>query len=75
MDLSENNEDIFEQAVALAVVSKASLMLLHVLSYEEKDSPFPVFSDSPYVSFTIAEAWETHRQEWGKYEERGLELL
>jgi nucleotide-binding universal stress UspA family protein len=75
IDLSENNKDILEQAVELAAVSRANLMLLHVLSYEEKDSPFPVLSDSPYVSFTTADAWKIHRQEWGKYEERGLELL
>jgi nucleotide-binding universal stress UspA family protein len=75
MDLSENNEDIFEQAVALAAVSKANLMLLHVLSYEEKGSPFPVLSASPYAPVVLAETWEIHRQEWGKYEERGLALL
>jgi nucleotide-binding universal stress UspA family protein len=75
MDLSEYNEDIFEQAVEIAAVSNADLMLLHVLSYEEKGSPFPVLSVSPYAPVIISETWEVHRQEWEKYEERGLELL
>jgi nucleotide-binding universal stress UspA family protein len=77
IDLSENNEHIFEQAVALADLSKASLMLLHVLSYEEEDSPSPVASVSPYVpgSAFMAEAWDMHRQEWQEYEKQGLELL
>ncbi len=77
IDLSDNSEGVFEQAVALASSSRASLMLLHVLSYEEEDSPSPVASVSPYVpgSAFIAEAWDMHRMEWEKYEQQGLQLL
>jgi nucleotide-binding universal stress UspA family protein len=77
IDLSENSEEVFEQAVALATSSKASLMLLHVLSYEEEDSPSPIASVSPYVpgSAFMAEAWDMQRQEWQEYEKKGLELL
>lgn len=77
MDLSENNESIFEQAIELATASKADLMLLHVLSYEEANSPSPVLSVSPYTPDPIfmSETWEIHRQEWEKYERQGLELL
>ncbi|MGB8697893.1 MAG: universal stress protein [Thermosynechococcaceae cyanobacterium] len=75
MDLSENSEPIFEQAVALAAASKANLMLLHVLSYEEKDSPTPILSVSPYTPIALTETWDIHRQEWEKYEEQGLKLL
>jgi nucleotide-binding universal stress UspA family protein len=77
MDLSENCEAVFEQAVALATPSKASLMLVHVLSYEEEDSPSPISSVSPYApgSAFLAELWDINRQEWEKYEKEGLELL
>jgi nucleotide-binding universal stress UspA family protein len=77
MDLSDNSEAVFEQAVALAASSKASLMLLHVLSYEEEDSPSPVTSVSPYVpgSAFMSELWDINRQEWQEYEKKGLELL
>jgi nucleotide-binding universal stress UspA family protein len=75
MDLSENNGPIFEQAIELAAASKADLMLLHVLSYEEKDSPSPVLSVSPYAPIVMTETWEIYRQEWEKYEKQGLELL
>jgi nucleotide-binding universal stress UspA family protein len=75
MDLSESNELIFEQAVDLALASKAKLMLLHVLSYEEKDSPAPVLSVSPYMPVIMTETWEIHRQDWEKYEKKGLDLL
>jgi nucleotide-binding universal stress UspA family protein len=77
MDLSENSEAVFEQAVVLAASSKSSLMLLHVSSYEEEDSPTPVSSVSPYVpgSVFMAEVWDIHRQEWQEYEKKGLELL
>jgi nucleotide-binding universal stress UspA family protein len=60
IDLSENSEAVFEQAVALAASSKASLMLLHVLSYEEENSLSPVSSVSPYApdSALMAELWD-----------------
>jgi nucleotide-binding universal stress UspA family protein len=75
MNLSGINEGIFEQAVALAAPSKASLMLLHVLSYEETDSPPPTLSVSPYAPFATAETWKFHQQEWERYEKQGLDLL
>ncbi len=77
VDLSENSEAVFEQAVALATSSKASLMLVHVLSYEEEDSPSPISSVSPYApgSAFLAELWDINRQEWEKYEREGLKLL
>jgi nucleotide-binding universal stress UspA family protein len=77
MDLSKNSEAVFEQAVALAASSKTSLILVHVLSYEEEDSPSPISSVSPYApgSAFMPELWDMNRQEWEKYEKEGLELL
>lgn len=39
LDRSSNSKAVFDEALALAKATEASLMLLHVLSNEEKDSP------------------------------------
>ena len=78
MDMSEMSEEVFAQALAVAQQQgKATMMLLHVLSPEEDNSPLPIPPDMtelyPAVGndFTL-EAW---REQWEEFERQGLEML
>ncbi len=52
MDRSPASRNVFEFAMSLAKATGASLMLLHVLSSEEKDFPIPtIYSGLEYESF------------------------
>ena len=50
LDRSELSKQVFEQALALAKVTQANLMLLHVLSAEEGSPYVPVCSGFDYYS-------------------------
>lgn len=77
IDASEMADLVFERALSLAKLSKASLSLLHVLSAEEENSPMPV----PYDIFDLYPAagneltLETWRQQWEAFVQQGLDLL
>ncbi len=77
MDTSEMGKDVFAQALSLAEKSNASLMLLHVLSAEEENSPLPIppnltdFYPAAGNELTI-ENWQ---EQWEIFERQGLEIL
>jgi nucleotide-binding universal stress UspA family protein len=77
MDASPMSDRVFEQALSLAKQNQASLMLLHVLSGEEEDSPLPIppnmndFYWSPGSEITL----ETWRKQWETFESECLEQL
>jgi nucleotide-binding universal stress UspA family protein len=75
IDRSAASRKVFEAAMSLAKTSGASLMLLHVLSFEEQDFPTPtIYSGLEYESFnsTLIEAYQ---ERWQKFERKGLEML
>ena len=64
IDRSTASRRVFEAAMSLAKASGASLMLLHVLSSEERDFPTPtIYSDLEYnpFDFTFIEAYQKWR--------------
>lgn len=75
IDGSEQGQMVFDQALDLATATAASLMLLHVLSSEEKNSPqFPMVGLEYYP--TIAnELTEMYQKQWAEYEGQGLKML
>ncbi len=85
IDRSPANQLVFREALSLAKATKANLILLHVLSGEEKDSPImseysavvPTIGDhymhlSPQISHM---ANELYQKQWKEFEEKGIEIL
>jgi nucleotide-binding universal stress UspA family protein len=71
IDTSEIGHQVFNEALTLAKLSNASLMLFHVLSNEEEGSPMlPIFAIESYPL-----AIDTYREQFLKYEQMGLEIL
>ncbi len=77
MDSSTMSRIVFEQALHLAQKNQASLMLLHVLSGEDENSPLPIPPNlermywAPGTEIDI-DSW---RQQWKTYESECLEQL
>lgn len=75
LDRSSNSKAVFDEALALAKATEASLMLLHVLSNEEKDSPqVPTLTTLEYYPLDDG-LLENYWKQWQNYEEEGLKLL
>ena len=77
LDISEMGQKIFDRGVSLAKKYQSNLILLHVLSAEEDNSPFPIPAN---LTDFYAEAGEDlpledWRQEWEEFEQQGLETL
>ncbi len=76
LDRSEMGNLVFEQALDLAKVTKASLMLLHVLSAEEEGSPYvPVYSGFDYYSGVRGQTLEVYQQQWDAFKHESIEML
>jgi nucleotide-binding universal stress UspA family protein len=76
LDRSELSKQVFEQALALAKVTQASLMLLHVLSSEEQGSPYvPVYSGFDYYSGVRGQTLELYQERWDAFKREGIEML
>ena len=77
MDASAIGKNVFDKALALAKATGSSLMLLHVLSPEEKDSPnmlvFPSVGYYPGLSGRDLKIF--YQKQWQTLEDHGLELL
>lgn len=77
MDMSEKANDVFKAALSLAKQHQAKLMLLHVLSAEEENSPLPVPPDLKAIypaqgNDLTLESW---RKQWEDFEQGGLAML
>jgi nucleotide-binding universal stress UspA family protein len=76
MDGSSTGDEIFEYALAVAQPLQARLMLLHVLSPEEAESPNIPILPSPYYYPGLSDLpLEAYREAWEKIEARGIERL
>ena len=77
MDNSHMGRTVFEQALSLAKMGQADLMLLHVLSGAEENSPLPIPSLAGEIYWAPGaevdlERW---REQWARYESECLETL
>ncbi len=75
IDRSTMSRKVFEAGLSLAKATGGSLMLLHVLSPEEKDYPIPfIYPGLEYgpIDESILEAYQEQGQ---TFEEQGRELL
>jgi nucleotide-binding universal stress UspA family protein len=76
-DKSPLGDHVFSKTLSLAKELKASLMLLHVLSGDEADSPqIPITFYSPRTSSTLDRtASEIYQKQWEEFEQKGLDFL
>lgn len=76
LDQSPTRSIVLEKALSVAKAMKADLMLLHVLSAYEDESPgLPVRAYHTYYPLVDSVAWETYQKRWEAYEQAGLEEL
>ena len=75
IDHSTMSRKIFEAGLSLAQTTGASLMLLHVLSPEEKIYPSPFIYYGREASPIDESIVNVYQQHWQKLERSGLELL
>lgn len=86
IDRSPANKRVFEEALSLATAHKANLILLHVLSGEEENSPimsaYPIAGDhNDYYHYLhldpalAKEANELYHRQWKAFETQGIKIL
>ncbi len=77
IDSSSMSELVFAKALSLAQQNQAALMLLHVLSAEEEDSPMPLPSEVGDLYWTTVSevTLENWLKQWETYESECLEQL
>lgn len=76
VDRSEMSIKVFEQALSLAKITSANLMLLHVLSQEEEGSPEAlVFPNIDYYPGWNEQSFQLYQEHWEKFKNEGLQML
>jgi nucleotide-binding universal stress UspA family protein len=76
LDRSEVGQKVFDQALSLAKLTQASLMLLHVLSPEEEGSPYvPMVSNFDYYPGLSNQSFEFYQKQWETFKDKGLQML
>ncbi|MCC0177773.1 universal stress protein [Waterburya agarophytonicola K14] len=82
VDHEPGSKQVFNQALSLAKADGGNLILLHVVSVEEENSPFM----SPYLVYhknrcihvdprIMRQANEEFDREWANFKQQGMELL
>ncbi|MDJ0706707.1 MAG: universal stress protein [Leptolyngbyaceae cyanobacterium MO_188.B28] len=77
MDHSPMGQTVFDRALSLAKTNQADLMLLHVLSGEEENSPLPMPALAGEVYWAPGAEVDLERwhEQWARYESECLETL
>ncbi|GAB4535875.1 MAG: universal stress protein [Pleurocapsa sp.] len=77
IDNSAASQEVFQRALSLAKQNQGSLMLVHVLSGDEENSPLwiPTHSDSVYWEVGAETDLDNWRKQWEVYEQEGLNKL
>ena len=77
IDRSEVSRQGFEVALSLAKATGVSLLLLHILSLDDEESPhMPVlFGQDFYPRSSSQSVVQIYEELWKAYEERGMALL
>ncbi|MEH2114084.1 universal stress protein [Nostoc sp. C052] len=76
LDRSEVGQQVFDEALGLAKLTQASLMLLHVLSPEEEGSPYvPMLSNMDYYPGLSSQSFELYQKQWDTFKNLGIQML
>jgi nucleotide-binding universal stress UspA family protein len=76
LDNAPLNQQVLTKALDIAKADQASLMLLHVLSFDDSGCPtVPVAINEGYFLATEAKAFEDFFTQWQTYEQRQLQFL
>jgi nucleotide-binding universal stress UspA family protein len=76
LDSSEYRQQVFTKALDIAKADQASLMLVHVLSFDDLNCPqVPVAVGEVYLEALEIRAFEDFYKEWHTYEQTQLKLL
>ncbi|MBW4665588.1 MAG: universal stress protein [Chroococcus sp. CMT-3BRIN-NPC107] len=75
IDSSTIGKTVFDKALDLAKTTGASMMLLHVLSYEDGMPNLPTSFGREYYTGLNSKALELYQQQYKEFENRGLNLL
>ncbi|MBD2516494.1 universal stress protein [Nostoc sp. FACHB-973] len=76
LDRSEVGQKVFDQALGLAKLTQASLMLVHVLSPEEEGSPYvPMVSNFDYYPGLNSQSFELYQKQWDTFKNQGIQML
>jgi len=76
LDRSEMGQEVFTQALALAKVMPAQLLLLHVLSPEEEGSPYlPMLSNVDYYPGLSGQSLDLYQKQWDNFKDEGVRIL
>lgn len=77
MDMSDMGAVVFERALSLAQQHQSQLILLHVLSSEESNSPIPVPPDLRELYPAVGNdlTLETWREQWENFKNTGEKTL
>jgi nucleotide-binding universal stress UspA family protein len=76
LDSTKASDYVFQKSLSLAKLDQATLMLLHVLSGEEKGSPsMPLSPILDYYPQASSKAAENYQKQWQIFEEKCLKQL
>lgn len=76
LDRSEIGQQVFEEALSLAKLAQASLILVHVLSPEEEGSPYvPMMSNFDYYPGLTSQSFELYQKQWDTFKNLGIQML
>jgi nucleotide-binding universal stress UspA family protein len=76
LDSTKGSDHVFEKALSLAKNDHATLLLLHVLSGEERGSPnIPLSPILDYYPQASSKAVENYQKQWRIFEEKCLHQL
>ncbi|MBD2690864.1 universal stress protein [Anabaena catenula] len=76
LDRSEIGQSVFEQSLALAKLTSANLMLLHVLSPEEEGSPdLMIAPNIDYYPGWNEQSFKLYQQQWETFKNESLQML
>ncbi len=76
LDSTKASDYVFQKALSIAKSDQAALMLLHVLSGEEKGSPnIPLSPILDYYPQASSKATESYQEQWRIFEKKCLDQL
>lgn len=76
IDGSQSSHNVFKTALDIAKADNASLVLLHVLSFDEQNSlSIPMPTGLEYFQAADSDTLKIYREQWQTYEQHSLNLL
>jgi nucleotide-binding universal stress UspA family protein len=76
IDASESSKHVFDEALSLAKLNNAELMLVHVLSPLDEGYPTLMFPGAADVYPTLyEEAIKSYKKQWQEFEQQSLDIL